>query len=96
MLRLPERLGALALLLVVCASSGPAEKPRSYRNILLWPEGSAPGAVGDLPIDKPYLTAVLPPEGRGNGTAVIIGPGGGNVDLFAHQEGIDVAERLST
>jgi endo-1,4-beta-xylanase len=76
--------------------AGSPEKLRIYRNIPLWPEGHVPGAVGNLPVDNPYLTAVLPPEGKGNGTAVIIGPGGGNSDLFAHQEGVDVAEKLNT
>jgi endo-1,4-beta-xylanase len=64
-------------------------------NIPLWPEGKVPLAKGDWSVDKPYLTAVLPPEGKGNGAAVIIMPGGGNIDLFAHQEGMAVAEHLN-
>src|ERR1700678_2718987 len=80
---------------IAAAEADAPEKLRIYRNVPLW-EGKAPGAVGDLPIDKPYLTAVLPSEGKGNGAAVIIGPGGGNVDLFAHQEGVDVAEKLNS
>jgi acetyl esterase/lipase len=86
---------AIAGMLTAAHGESP-EKLRTYRNIPLWPEGKTPDAVGNLPIDKPYLTAVLPSEGHGNGTAVIIGPGGGNVDLFAHQEGIDVAEKLGS
>ena len=82
--------------LVSVVLAGAGEKPRTYFNIPLWPKDSVPGAAGDLPIDHPYLTAVPPAEGHSNGTAVIIGPGGGNSDLFAHQEGIDVAEKLST
>jgi acetyl esterase/lipase len=96
MLPSPKRTSAAAfLLLLFSAFAGTPEKLRVYRNIPLWPGGSVPGAVGNLPIDNPYLTAVLP-EGHGNGTAVIICPGGGNVDLFAHQEGIDVAEKLGS
>jgi acetyl esterase/lipase len=64
-------------------------------NIPLWPEGQVPGAKGDWSVDKPYLTAVLPPEGKGNGTAVIVLPGGGNIDLFAHPEGMAVAEHMN-
>jgi acetyl esterase/lipase len=64
-------------------------------NIPLWPEDQVPGAKGGWSVDKPYLTAVLPSEGKGNGSAVIILPGGGNVDLLAHQEGMAVAEHLN-
>ena len=80
------------------AAAAPAsdEKLRLNFNIPLWPEGKVPGAAGDLPIDKPWLAAAFPPEGKANGTAVIIGPGGGNSDLFAHQEGMDVAEKLNS
>jgi acetyl esterase/lipase len=87
---------AFAAASLIPAIAGAPEKLRTYRNIPLWPEGKVPEAVGDLPIDKPYLTAILPADGRGNGSAVIIGPGGGNVDLFAHQEGVDVAEKLNS
>ena len=86
----------LESLLAASLLAAAPDTPRIYRNVPLWPEGKVPGAVGELAIDKPYLTAILPPAGRGNRAAVIIAPGGGNVDLFAHQEGVDVAEKLNT
>jgi acetyl esterase/lipase len=89
------RLTAICLVLALSAAAGETQKLRVYRNIPLWPEGKVPGAAGNLPVDNPYLTAILPAEGQANGTAVIIGPGGGNVDLFIHQEGADVAEKLN-
>lgn len=85
-----------AIPLAAASSGDHGEKLRTNWNIPLWPEGHVPGAVGDLPLDNPHLTAVYPPEGTANGAAVIICPGGGNSDLFAHQEGMDVAERMNT
>jgi hypothetical protein len=46
-------------------------------NIPLWEKGSVPLAVGDGPLDEPFLTAFLPPEGRRNGASVVVAPGGG-------------------
>ena len=82
---------ALAAIPAMAADKG----PHLDFNIPLWPDGKVPGAKGDWSVDKPYLTAVLPPEGQGNGAAAIILPGGGNVDLFAHQEGMAVAEHMN-
>lgn len=88
--------GAIAFAMTAISLFAGQEKLRLNVNIPLWPEGKVPDAVGTLPIDKPYLTASFPPDGKANGTAVIIGPGGGNSDLFAHQEGMDVAEKLNS
>jgi hypothetical protein len=43
--------------------------------IPLWPEG-APGALGTADTDKPTLT-IYRASRRGNGTAVVVAPGGG-------------------
>jgi len=64
-------------------------------NIPLWESGKVPLAVGDGPLDKPFLTVFLPPEGRRNGSSVIIAPGGSNIMLMYGLEGIEVAERFN-
>jgi acetyl esterase/lipase len=86
---------ALALLVAVAAPSGAQEKLQTGFNLLLWPDGKPPDALGDQWLDKPILTAVLPPENRRNGAAIIICPGGASVRLFHHQEGMAIAEHLN-
>ena len=56
----------------------------------LWPAGQVPGARGDGTHDVPTLTAYLPEAGRGNGSAMVICPGGGYGGLAPH-EGRDYA-----
>lgn len=46
-------------------------------------------------VSQPSLTAFLPAQGRGNGTAVIVAPGGGFVMLSWESEGTRVAQRLA-
>lgn len=46
-------------------------------------------------VTDPTLTVFNPPEGKANGTAVIICPGGGYRRLAIDHEGIDVAEWLN-
>jgi len=46
-------------------------------------------------ITYPTLTVVLPPEGKGNGTAVIVAPGGGFAMLSLQNEGWRVANALA-
>ena len=87
---------ALSLDLTAADKTSTVEKLHVDYNIPLWPDGKVPGAVGNWAVDKPYLTVVLPPEGKGNGSAVIICPGGGNTTLFAHQEGMSIAEHMNT
>jgi acetyl esterase/lipase len=77
---------ALALLLPTEAA-----KPKKE---LLWPKG-APGAVGTTDKDKPTLTTYLPPAGKGNGTAVVVCPGGGYGGLAIGHEGKEIAEWLT-
>ncbi|MEP6917517.1 MAG: alpha/beta hydrolase [Acidobacteriota bacterium] len=66
-----------------------------YQNIPLWAEGQVPLAAGHEPLDTPFLTAFLPPAGKGNGTSVVIAPGGSDIMLMYGGEGMDVAERYN-
>ncbi len=68
---------------------------RAQAVIPLW-AGRAPGAVGDKPEDQPEMTPYLPPEGKANGTAVIVLPGGGYQHLSMQKEGSDVANWLAS
>ncbi len=68
--------------------------PGAQKVELLYP-GGAPGALGDTPADKPTLSLYLPPTGKGNGTAVVICPGGGYGHLADGHEGKDPAEFLN-
>jgi acetyl esterase/lipase len=72
----------------------PAAQPSGNYNIPLW-EGRAPGALGDDPLDKPFLTVSLPPENKRNGGAVVIAPGGSNIMLMYGAEGLDVGEAFN-
>ncbi|MDX1982606.1 MAG: alpha/beta hydrolase [Bryobacteraceae bacterium] len=65
------------------------------RTELLWPSG-APGAAGDTDADKPSLTHYLPAQGKGNGTAVVVCPGGGYGALAMDHEGRQIAEWLNS
>src|SRR4051794_29233267 len=62
---------------------------------LLWPEG-APSAMGTEDVDKPTLAAYLVPQGRGTGTAVVVCPGGGYVNLSMDKEGDQIARWLNS
>ena len=64
-----------------------------YRNVPLWDAGKVPLAKGDGPLDAPFLTAFLPPEGKRNGGSVVIAPGGANIMLMYGAEGLEIAER---
>lgn len=81
------------LLLALVAATLSAEEPNF--NIPLWPAGKVPLAVGDGPLDQPFLTAFLPPKEKRNGSAVIIAPGGSNIMLMYGVEGIEIAERFN-
>lgn len=83
----------LSLLVAVALSALYAEEP--HVNIPLWPAGKVPLAVGDGPLDQPFLTAFLPPKTKRNGSAVIIAPGGSNIMLMYGVEGIELAERFN-
>ena len=64
-------------------------------NIALWEEGKVPLAKGDGPLDNPFLTVFLPPEGKRNGGSVVVAPGGSNIMLMYGAEGMDIAERYN-
>ncbi|MEO6528680.1 MAG: alpha/beta hydrolase [Gemmatimonadaceae bacterium] len=75
----------------------PALRPlvaRAQRSIPLWAAG-APGALGTDSTDRPEITPYLPAEGRANGTAVVIFPGGGYGHLSMVKEGSDIANWLA-
>lgn len=46
-------------------------------------------------VSRPTLSIFLPPKGKGNGTAVIIFPGGGYGVLLTRREGSDVAREFT-
>lgn len=60
----------------------------------LWAQ-EAPGAKGTAPADIPTLSVYLPPEGKANGAAVVICPGGGYGHLADH-EGHPIAQWLNS
>jgi acetyl esterase/lipase len=74
-----------------CAIPGTDNAFLSIRTIRLWP-GAAPQAKGDSCFDIPALTLFEPRQGSANGSAVIIFPGGGYVELAADLEGAEVAD----
>jgi acetyl esterase/lipase len=57
----------------------------------LW-DGDAPGATGTEPGDVPTLTLFQVHRGTGNGTAIVIAPGGAYRGLAANLEGRQVAD----
>ena len=79
------------LVAALCASSAFAEEPKQ---VPLWPEG-APLAKGTAQADKPGITVYLASEGKANGAAVLICPGGGYGALMMSYEGRDVAKWLN-
>ena len=86
---------------LAASSSGGAAAPSEngaltqYRNLPLWDAGKVPLAKGDGPLDAPFLTAFLPPEGKRNGGSVVIAPGGANIMLMYGAEGLEIAERFN-
>jgi acetyl esterase/lipase len=64
-------------------------------NIPLWAPGSVPDALGNGPLDSPFLTVFVPPPDKRNGSAVIIAPGGANIMLMYGAEGFEAAERFN-
>lgn len=82
------RLFPFALLL---AALSIAAEPKTE---LLWP-GGAPGAKGEEERDKPSLTIYIADRAKANGTAVVVCPGGGYVNLAMDHEGEQIAEWLN-
>ncbi len=93
-------LGITALVAAIALSGGASavsagEPLKPYQNIPLWTAGNVPLAQGTGPLDAPFLTVFLPPEGKRNGGSVIIAPGGANIMLMYGAEGMEVAERFN-
>lgn len=68
--------------------------PEMY-DIPLWPAGQVPLAKGSGLLDIPFLTVSLPPEGKRNGSAIVVAPGGGNIMLMYGSEGLEIAEKFN-
>ena len=81
--------------LLFLAASLFAQPPSMPKPEPLWPDG-APGAQGTAEVDKPTLAAYPVPAGQGTGTAVIVCPGGGYVNLSMDKEGDQIARWLNS
>ena len=64
-------------------------------DIPLWEAGKVPLATGSGPLDAPFVTVFMPPEGKRNGGSVVIAPGGSNIMLMYGAEGATIAERYN-
>lgn len=95
--RAASLIGTFALVTAWSSASDaePAEALAAYRNIPLWEPGHVPGALGNGPLDAPFLTVFLPRSGSANGASVVVAPGGGNIMLMYGAEGADVAETFN-
>jgi acetyl esterase/lipase len=74
-----------------CAVAGANNGFLGVETIRLWP-GPAPQAKGDTCDDIPTLTVFEPHPGTGNGSAVLIFPGGAYTHLAGNLEGRQVAD----
>jgi acetyl esterase/lipase len=74
-----------------CATPGADNAFLGIQTIRLWP-GTPPQAKGDSCNDIPALTVFSPRQGTGNGSAVVIFPGGAYVNLAGDLEGREVAD----
>src|SRR4051794_1879194 len=87
----------VASLVSTASGQQTAPTPRTDDSLLgiatypLW-EGGAPGALGTGDLDIPMLTLFRPQPRTGNGTAVIIAPGGAYLGLASNLEGRQVAD----
>jgi acetyl esterase/lipase len=89
-------LGLLAVSMAVgqepsCGTPGTNNVFLGIQTVRLW-QGPAPEAKGDGCYDIPTLTIFDPQPGTGNGSAVIILPGGGYSHLAANLEGRQFAD----
>jgi acetyl esterase/lipase len=87
----------LALALLVCcaqwlrAQSLPLDPGIGMATIPLYAEGTP----GISPDDVPTLTVFAPRAGHGNGSAIVVAPGGGYIRLASDLEGREVADWFS-
>ena len=86
------RIFFFAAMLSLSSSVSAAES--STTPIPLW-EGTAPGALGERPQDKPTLTLFAPDPAKKNGATIVVFPGGGYSGLADH-EGKGYAEWLAS
>src|SRR5664280_453560 len=78
-----------------CAVAGTNNDFLGIQTSRLWP-GDAPGAIGKTCEDTPTLTIFEPAHGQGNGSAVVVLPGGSYLHLAANHEGRQVADWFTT
>jgi acetyl esterase/lipase len=74
-----------------CATAGNNNDFLGIQTIRLWP-GAAPEAKGTACEDTPTLTIFEPQNGQGNGSAIVVLPGGAYAMLAANLEGRQVAD----
>ena len=74
-----------------CAAIGTHDEFLGVQTIRLWP-ADAPQAKGKACEDTPTLTVFEPQDGHGNGSAVVVLPGGAYLGLAANLEGRQVAD----
>src|SRR5437764_203599 len=91
---------ALASTAAVAATHTSVKTPTGEQLILnydipLWEAGKVPLATGTGPLDTPFVTVFMPPEGKRNGGSVVIAPGGSNIMLMYGGEGMTIAERYN-
>jgi acetyl esterase/lipase len=91
---LVRRMTRLSLPAIFAAVLAAADAPANF-NIPLWEPSKVPQAIGEGPLDQPFLTAFLPAPEKRNGASVIVAPGGSNIMLMYGAEGMDIAERLN-
>jgi len=77
-----------------CTAAGENNGWLGIQTIRLWP-GDAPQAKGTACDDIPALTIFEPPYGVGNGSAVVVLPGGGYSNLASVHEGREIADWFS-
>ncbi|HMD78021.1 MAG TPA: alpha/beta hydrolase [Terracidiphilus sp.] len=74
-----------------CAAAGTNNEFLGIQTVRLWPS-DAPQAKGTACEDTPTLTIFEPHRGAGNGSAVVVLPGGAYAHLAANLEGRQVAD----
>jgi hypothetical protein len=83
-----------ASILLLCAGQDRKPSPLVGPIEVLWPKG-APGALGTEERDKPNLSLYLAPEGKADGAAVVVCPGGGYQTLARDHEGHQIGVWLN-
>jgi acetyl esterase/lipase len=78
-----------------CTMPGENNAWLGIQTIQLWP-GQAPQAHGSACEDTPTLTIFVPQRGHGNGSAVVVVPGGAYRALAGNLEGRQVADWFTT